>query len=86
MSNNIVLKNFYKKYCKIVTSTIQLANKLHYNELISQLENKTKAAWSIIKSLTNKWAESSVEPMLNIEGKLTKNPQILAEIFNAVWL
>ena len=28
-SNNIVLKNLYKKYCKILTSTIQLAKKLH---------------------------------------------------------
>jgi len=68
MSNNIVLKNFYKKYCKILTSTIQLAKKLHYNELISKSENKTKTAWSIIKSLTNKRADSSEEPMLNIEG------------------
>ena len=82
MSNNIVLKNFYKKYCKILTSTIRLAKKLHYNELISQSENKTKTAWSIIKSLTNKRADSSEEPMLNTEGKLIKNPQILAETFN----
>jgi hypothetical protein len=27
---------------------------LHYNELISQSVNKTKAAWNVIKSLTNK--------------------------------
>jgi len=54
MSSNIVLKFFFKKYCKILTSTIRLAKKLHYNELISQLENKTKTAWSIITSLTNK--------------------------------
>ena len=82
MSNNIVLKNFCKKYCEVLTSTIQLAKKLHYNELISQSENKTKTAWSIIKSLTNKRANSGEEPMLNIEGKLIKNPQIFAETFN----
>jgi len=76
------LKNFYKKYCKILTSTIQLAKKLHYNELISESEKKTKTVWSIIKSLTNKRANSSEEPMLNIEGKLIKNLQILAENFN----
>jgi len=29
MSKNTVLKNFYKKYCKVLTSTIQLAKKLH---------------------------------------------------------
>ena len=76
------MKNFYKKYCIILTNTIQLAKKLHYNELISQSENKTKTAWSIIKSLNNKQASSSEEPMLNIDGKLIKNPQILAETFN----
>ena len=43
-SKNIVLKNFYKKYCKILTTTIQLAKKLHYNELRSQSENKRKTA------------------------------------------
>jgi len=41
-----------------------------------------KTAWSIIKSLTNKRANSSEEPMLNIEGKLIKNSQIFAETFN----
>ena len=82
MSNNIVLKNVYKKYCRILTSTIQLAKKLHYNELISQSGNKTKAAWSLIKSLTNKRTNSSEDPMLNIEGKLMKNPQVIAKNFN----
>ena len=82
MSNKIVLKNFYTKYCKTLTSTIQLAKKFHYNELISQSENKTITACSIMKSLTNKWADNSEEPMLNIEGKLLKNPQIIAENFN----
>jgi hypothetical protein len=41
-----------------------------------------KAAWNIIKSLTNKQANSSEEPMLNIKGKLINNPQTLAETFN----
>ena len=35
-----------------------------------------------MKSLTNKRADSSEDPMLNIEGKLIKNPQIIAENFN----
>jgi len=82
MSNNIVLKSFYKKYCKILTSTIQLAKKLYFNHLIAQSENKTKTAWNIVKSLTNKQANSSEEPMLNIKGKFITNPQILAHTFN----
>ena len=68
-------KIFIKKYCKILTSTIQLAKKLHYNELISQSINKTNTAWSVIKSLTNKQVNKNEELMLNIEGKLIKNTQ-----------
>jgi hypothetical protein len=48
MSNNIFLKDYYKKYCKIVISTVQLATKLYYNKLISQSSNKTKTAWNVI--------------------------------------
>jgi hypothetical protein len=44
------------QYCKILTNTIQLAKKLHYNKLISQSSNKTKTAWNVINSLTNKWS------------------------------
>jgi hypothetical protein len=80
-SNSIVLRNFYKN-CRILTSTIQLAKKFYFNEIIYQSENKTKTAWNIIKSLTNKTVNRSEEPMLNMEGKLIKNPQMLAETFN----
>jgi hypothetical protein len=55
---------------------------MHYNKLISQSSNKTKTAWNVIKSLTNKRPNSKDELMLNTEGKLYKNPQILADTFN----
>jgi hypothetical protein len=42
ISNNILLEEYYKKYCKILTSTIQLAKKLLYNKLILQSSNKKK--------------------------------------------
>jgi hypothetical protein len=82
MSNNIFLKDYYKKYCKILISTAQLAKKLYYNKLISQSSNKTKTACNVIKSLTNKRPNSKEELMLNIEGKQIQNPQILADNFN----
>jgi hypothetical protein len=82
MSNNIVLKNFYKKYCRILTRTIQLAKKLHDSELISQSGNETKTAWTLIKPLTDKRTNSSEDPTLNIVGKLMKNPQVIAKTFN----
>jgi hypothetical protein len=87
MSDNTLLKDYYKKdICKILTSTIQLAKKMHYNKLISQLSTKIETFWNVIKSFTNKRSNTKDEFMLNIERKLTKNSQILADTFNNYFL
>jgi len=44
VSNNTALKNYYRKYCKILAKTIQLAKRLYYNKLKKQSKNKTKTA------------------------------------------
>jgi hypothetical protein len=80
VSNNIALKNYYRKYCKILANTIQLAKRLYYNKLITQ--SKTKTAWNVIRSLTAKQDIDDGELTLNIDGNLSKNPQVLASTFN----
>jgi hypothetical protein len=50
--------------------------------LTSQSSNKTKTAWNVIRSLTKKQSNIKDEFMLNIEGTLIKNPQILEDTFN----
>jgi hypothetical protein len=82
MYNNVTLKDYYKRYCKILSRTIQLAKKMHYSKLISCSSNKSNAAWTVIKLLTNKQSNSKEELMLNLEGKLIKDPQILADTFS----
>jgi hypothetical protein len=84
MSNNSVLRNYYRKYCKILANTIQLAKRLYYNKLIIQSTNKTRTAWNVIRSLTTKRHESidDRELALKIEGNLIKNPKVLASTFN----
>jgi hypothetical protein len=81
-NNTLLLHRYYKKYCKTLTSTIQLAKKLHYNKLISESTDKTKTAWSVIHSLTNRRVRNNERTMLNIDGKIVQNPQTLAETFN----
>jgi len=46
------LKNYYRKYCKILAKTIKLPKRLYYNKLRTQSKNKTKTAWNVIRSLT----------------------------------
>jgi hypothetical protein len=81
-SKNLAIKNHYRKYCKVLTRTIQLAKKLYYNGLISRSENKTKEAWRIIKSLTNKHPNSKEDFILDNDGESINNPQIITETLN----
>jgi hypothetical protein len=47
---NIILK----LYSKILSKAIRAAKKLHYDKLISNSNNKIKATWNIIKTITGK--------------------------------
>jgi hypothetical protein len=46
-------KDYYKKYCKVLSQVIRTAKKMHLDLLINQSTNKVKTTWNIIKTLTN---------------------------------
>jgi hypothetical protein len=46
-------KIYYKKCCKILSSVIRAAKKMHFDSLIQKSTNKIKTTWNIVKSLTN---------------------------------
>jgi len=76
------LKNYYRKYCKILANTTQLSKRLYYNKLITKSKNKTKTAWNVIRSLTAKHDIDDGDLTLNIDGNISRNPQVLASTFN----
>jgi hypothetical protein len=41
-NNNFEIKNYYKTYCKVLADMINLAKKVHYNNLLVNSSNKTK--------------------------------------------
>jgi hypothetical protein len=49
-----ILKNYYKQYCKTLTSVIKEAKRYTYNDRIITSTNKMKTTWNIIKEETNK--------------------------------
>jgi hypothetical protein len=53
-SNDINLKEYYKQYCKILSSVIKEAKQLTYNNKIINYSNKMKTTWNIIKSETGR--------------------------------
>ena len=48
------IKNYYKQYCKTLTSVIKEAKRYVYNNQIINSTNKTKTTWNIIQAETNR--------------------------------
>jgi hypothetical protein len=60
-NNDPKLLNNYKLYCKVLSRVITAAKKSYYNKYISTSVNRTKAAWNIVKTLTeNKYNHNKI--------------------------
>jgi len=77
-SNNVDLKNHYKSYCQVLSKVITTAKNIHYNNLISQADNKQKITWNIINTLTNKKTPKDNDPP-NVNGNSSTS---IANTFN----
>jgi len=53
-SDDVILKNYYKQYCKTLTSVIKEAKRYMYSNRIINSTNKMKTTWNIIKAETNR--------------------------------
>jgi hypothetical protein len=69
ISNDPNVKYYFKTYSKILSNIIMAAKKLHYDKLISNSNNKIKATWNIIKTITGKRTNNTEVKFLNINGK-----------------
>jgi len=52
-SDDVILKNYYKQYCKTLTSVTKEAKKYMYNKTVINSTNKMKTTWNIIKAETD---------------------------------
>jgi hypothetical protein len=81
-SKNPKLKQYYKLYCKLLSKVIKEAKILQYEKQISASYNKAKTTWNIVKSETGKKIRKEDISLLNINGKIIQNKQIMANSFN----
>jgi hypothetical protein len=81
-SNNFVLKQYYKVYCKILKNVIKEAKRITYNKRILKSNNKSKTTWNIINELLGKQHLSNDIQKLTIEGSHLTNPHDIADAFN----
>ena len=51
-NNDVQLKEYYMRYCKILSEVIRTAKTLHLNNKIIHSNNKIKTTWNIIKRET----------------------------------
>ena len=54
ISNDTNFKLHYKKYCKILSSVILTAQKMHFDKRLLKSTNRQKTTWNIVKNITNK--------------------------------
>jgi hypothetical protein len=85
-SNDPLLKNHYKLYCKTLSNVIKEAKKCYYNKLIENSKNKIKTVWDITKSLTGVKANNEDVHQLNINGNIYNNSQTISDFFNNYFL
>ena len=80
--NDSAIKNYYKRYCKILADVIKTAKMNYYNNLIFRSTNKTKTTWNIINEDINKRPRKQDISLLNINGAITHDSQVIASSLN----
>ena len=74
--------SYFKRYRKILKSTIESSKRKYHDNLIQNSVNKTKTTWNIVKALTNKRRNNNTITSLNIKNKIVEDPITIAHSFN----
>jgi hypothetical protein len=87
-SNDLLLKNYYKLYCKILSNAIREAKKHYYSKQIENSKNKMKTIWDITRTLTGiKTKNQDIQVhQLNINSNVNYNLQTIPDFFNNYFL
>ena len=82
--NNVdpVLKQYYKRYSKILHNVIKEARRMSLDEKIQKSDNKTKVTWTIIKDLSGKHHTLHEIQKLSLDGNLLTDHHEITEAFN----
>lgn len=85
-SNDPTFRAYHKKYCNILSSTVISAKKKYCDERILNSNNKTKAVWNIVKTVTNNKPSSNKIFNMNINNFSTSNPTTTVNAFNTYFI
>ena len=79
--NDIKIMNHYKFICNILAYNIKETKRSYHNTKITTSENKIKA-WNTVKSITKRSSVYKELKTLNIDGKCSKDYQIISNSLN----
>jgi hypothetical protein len=85
-SNDLNLKNYYKRYCKLLTKVISAAKRLHYNRIILNSKNKMVTTWKIINYENGKSNYYKNIQSFMSDKEVITNQNAIANIFNNYFL
>ena len=85
-SNDPKLCKHYKLYCKILSQVIKASKESYYNKYISDSDNRTKATWNIVKTLTGNKIKRKEISYINKNNTLTYNYQLIVNSFYMYFL
>jgi hypothetical protein len=82
-TNNIQVKEYYKKYCAILKEEIIDAKKQCYNKQIEHSSNRVKTTWKITKVMTGKTQSPDNNLEINSDAVMLTNINETANAFNS---
>jgi hypothetical protein len=80
------MREYYVKYCKILSRIIKAAKRKHYCRLIAKSDNQKKRSLDIIKHETGKSHLTEQIPSLLINEEKVNDPEVIADAFDTFFL
>jgi hypothetical protein len=81
-SNDPNVKEYFKKYCRILARVITTAKKYYYNKLLLKSNNKTRTTWNIVKTISDNKGPTDNITAMKLNDKLSCNLLAIADAFN----
>ncbi len=80
---DIIQRNYYKQYCKILKRCIEKSKQNYYQTLFSNIQNDTKKVWKTINEIVTIKAKSSDSPtLITVNNDNVTDPKTMANHFN----
>ena len=85
-SNDPLLKNRYKLYCRILSNVIREAKKCYFSKQVETSKNKMKTIWDITRLLTGIRTKNDDIHQLNTHNNTNNDSQTMPDFLNKYFL